>query len=423
MSSAVGQWRSALPEGLAARAVEVATQTAERMRTPLDVADHEVVDTAVAAALLHGQLDRHRPDEGWDKVAHGQLAHAAATAARFGTGSVGLSRGLGGVGFATWSLSREGARYQRLIAELDQNIITTVSARAEFLSASPAGPPASLIDVISGLAGTGRYLLSRKDSEPARTALRSVLAGLVAVSGEEEGLPHWHIPPRSLLTGAALPTVYPDGYLDCGLAHGIAGPMALLALALRAGIDVPGQAEAVDRLATWLVAQRIDDEWGANWPSATTLDGEGGEPTHAAWCYGSPGVARALWLAGTALDDDSRRELAVSAMKSVYARPPRARRVEHSPGLCHGVGGLLAITLRFAHDTGDPAFAEAAVEQTERLLALHEPDRPYGFRVQNDKGEKVDEPGLIDGAAGTALALLAAGSDAEPGWDGMLLLS
>jgi hypothetical protein len=419
MSTAVEQWRSVLPHGLAARAVEVATEIAERMRVPL-APDHDPLDASVGMALLHGQLDRHFPDQGWDKAAHGHLANAAAEAERSGTGAVGLFGGLGGLAFAAWLLSHGGVRYRRLIAELDQNIITTATARAALLATSPNGPQATLVDVVSGLAGSGRYLLGRNDNE---AALRTVLAALVAYAGTDDGRPRWHTPPRSLLSFAALAKSYPGGYYDCGLAHGVAGPMALLALAHRSGIEVDGQREAIARIAQWLIAQRIDDAWGANWPSAIPLEGDGAGPTHAAWCYGSPGVARALWLAGAALDDTEIREFAVMAMKSVCARPPEARLVDDSPGLCHGVGGLLAITLRFAHDTGDPEFFEAATSLTERLLALYQPDRFYGFRVRDDKGQLVDRPELLDGAAGAALALLAAGTDTEPGWDGMLLLS
>jgi len=421
MSAAVEQWRSALPEGLAARAVRVATEIAERVRTPVAIgtSDHDVIETAVGIALLHGQLDRHRPDQGWDRAAHAQLAHAAAAAESSGTGPPGLFGGTGGLAFAAWSLSRGGERYRRLIAELDRNVITGLTARAELLSESPVGPPSYLIDVINGLAGSGGYLLRRRETE----VLRPVLAALVAVSGAEDGLPHWHIPQRSLIAGAALPGRYPDGYLDCGLAHGVAGPMVLLALALRAGIEVAGQRDAVERMARWLVAQRVDDAWGVNWPSAVELGGDRAEPTHAAWCYGSPGVARALWLAGAALEDGALQELAVSAMKAVHTRPPEARRVDRSPGLCHGIAGLLEITLRFAHDTGDPAFTEAAAPLTEQLLAMYEPNRPFGYYALDDKGAKVDQSGLLDGAAGVALALLTAGTGVEPGWDGMLLLS
>ncbi|MEV6414299.1 lanthionine synthetase LanC family protein [Kribbella sp. NPDC051718] len=54
-------------------------------------------------------------------------------------------------------------------------------------------------------------------------------------------------------------------------------------------------------------------------------------------------------------------------MAAVYRRPWSARQIGDSPGLCHGVAGLLQITLRFADDTGEPVFTEAAVPGASRF--------------------------------------------------------
>ena len=421
----IERWRCVLPDDVAVRAVEVATEIADRLRAPDVVggADHEVIEAAIGAALLHGQLDSQRPGQDWDRTAHELLAYATRIVEGTTPTSAGLFGGLSGVAYGAWTLSHDGVRYQRLIAGLEHNINATAATTADFLARSPVGPASYLSDVITGLAGIGRYLLCRNDNEP---TLRKVLAALVELCGSDGDLPHWHVPPRSLAPGSALASGYPRGYLDCGLAHGIAGSLALMSLALTAGIAVEGQKEAIQTVVHWLVAQRADDEWGANWPSAVELPGNDGgpsSPTHAAWCYGSPGVARAMWLAGEALHDEAWRGLAVSAMKSVHARPAAARRIEDSPGLCHGVAGLLMITLRFAHDTGDPTFADAAVSLTRQLLELYDPELPFGYRALSDDGATADKPGLLDGAAGAALALLAAGTDTAPVWDGMLLLS
>jgi len=101
---------------------------------------------------------------------------------------------------------------------------------------------------------------------------------------------------------------HPHGNLNCGLAHGIPGPLATMSLALACDVTVPGLPEAVDRAAGWLAGHRADDYWGVNWPVAVSLiavgsvvaaePGRAGEPSRSAWCYGAPGVARALWLAG-----------------------------------------------------------------------------------------------------------------------------
>jgi hypothetical protein len=133
-------------------------------------------------------------------------------------------------------------------------------------------------------------------------------------------------------------------------------------------------------------------------------------------------VARALWLAGTALEDEALTGLAVEAMAAVYRRPVRVRHID-SPTFCHGVSGLLQITLRFGHDTGLPVFTDAAVALTGQLLDAYEPDSLLGFRGVEPDGTRVDQPGLLDGAAGVALVLLAAATGAEPGWDRMFLLA
>ncbi|MGW1807070.1 lanthionine synthetase LanC family protein [Streptomyces sp. NPDC002078] len=45
---------------------------------------------------------------------------------------------------------------------------------------------------------------------------------------------------------------WPGGHGNFGLAHGIAGPLALLAMALRHGHAVPGQTQAIIRICDWL---------------------------------------------------------------------------------------------------------------------------------------------------------------------------
>jgi hypothetical protein len=64
-----------------------------------------------------------------------------------------------------------------------------------------------------------------------------------------------------------------------------------------------------------------------------------------------------------------------------------------------------------------------AAELTEQLLGLYEPDSLAGFRDLEQNARKVDNPGLLNGAAGVVLTLLAAAADAEPAWDRMFLLS
>lgn len=412
-------WKVTLPAPLADRAVETAVEVASRLRDREVPGVQSGLEASAGVAVLHGQLDRLRPGDGWDRAAHAALA--AATDDLNGPWSThpGLFGGLGGVAFAAWWLSRDGSRYQHLLSTLDSRILPAATDRGAALAAQPYGLPARAFDTIVGLAGTAGYLLYRR-AEP---ALRSVLAGLVQLCQDGPAGPNWFTPAEVMFPDSPIAQQFPEGVFNSGLAHGIPGPVAALALASRASVSVAGQDEALARASQWLVENRTDDEWGPNWSFGVSRTGRTTHPAQSAWCYGSPGVARSLWLAGTALDDAKLRDLAVEAMAAVYRRPWRARAIGSSPGLCHGVGGLLQITLRFAHDTGEEMFTEAATDLTERLLALYEPDRAVGFVSIEDAGARVDRPGLLDGAAGAALALLAAGGVVEPRWDRLLLLA
>ncbi len=112
----------------------------------------------------------------------------------------------------------------------------------------------------------------------------------------------------------------------------------------------------------------------------------------------------------------------MQAMEAVYRRPIPERRID-SPTLCHGVAGLLQVTLRFAYDTQLPIFTEAVIDLTDQILARMDPDRPMMIADIEPTGNLVDLPGFLNGATGAALVLLAAATEHEPLWDRVLALS
>jgi hypothetical protein len=197
-----------------------------------------------------------------------------------------------------------------------------------------------------------------------------------------------------------------------------------MSVALTAGAEVDGQRDAVHRTADAIAGAQLSDRWGATFPIVAGIGSDAIEPTPGrnAWCYGPPGVARALWLAGTAVDREDLCDLAVETMLAVGRRPVGERRID-SPTLCHGVAGLLAITLRFAADTRRPEFGAAARDLARRLVDAFEPETTFGYRNLEPSGSRIDHPGVLDGAAGVALVLLAAAASVEPRWDSVLLLS
>lgn len=416
------------------RVEEAATATRTQTAFPRSAhwAPYSVAQGYAGLALLWSYLDALSPEEGWDVTAREHLELAVRDAETHFNLPTGLFSGLSGMAFSAWQLSRQGTRYRRLLSSLDQEIAAQSLPLADSVRAQH-GVNVGDFDVISGLSGIGAYLLCRRHEPGVEAALSGVVQALLHLGGEEDGVPRWHTPIQHLWD-EEVQKLYPHGNLNCGLAHGIPGPLAFLALAHRAGVESPGLPEGIARLADWLCQNRLDDSWGVNWPTATPLvetEGRLEAPPAAAtaegtsrcaWCYGSPGIARALWLAGEALDRDEYRDLAVAAMEAIFRRPIMERRID-SPTFCHGIAGLLQITLRFAHDTGQAVFIEQSCALVRQILASYQPESLLGFRNLEVPGSETDQPGLLDGAPGVALVLLAAATGVEPTWDRLFLLS
>jgi hypothetical protein len=94
--------------------------------------------------------------------------------------------------------------------------------------------------------------------------------------------------------------------------------------------------------------------------------------------------------------------------------------------LCHGSAGLSLLYQRLWVATGDPFFRDQATMWFDRTLAIGEQGTGGigGYRnFDNKRGQWTDAIGIVDGAAGIGLSLLAATSDVEPLWDRVMLLS
>lgn len=437
-------WRSPLPADLAGEALSVAVELAGRCTDPdrvreanelcarqtqFPVALHwdpfSVAQGDIGQALLCGQLHQVDPDAGWDRAGAGFAATAAALLRRGhlpGMGTVGGSSGLGFVGRRL-----KDANLTPQLPGLDGAIAQDALGTAAAIRGRH-GIAVSTFDQISGLSGVLLCALPN-DHQAAAPVTPFLLKALAAMASEPGEPPAWHTPPEFLYDDEQR-HYYPFGNLNLGLAHGIPGPLAALAVAVRLGLGGEETRTAASRLGDWLASHATTAEPGPGWESVVTLapgpDGLVEQPPRGvgrdAWCYGTPGAARALFIAGEALDRPDWRDLAVAAMAAVYRRPVAARGID-SPTFCHGVAGLLQITLRFHHDTGLPVFADAAAALTRQVLEAVELDRPMGIANVEPGANLVDQPGILDGAAGVSLVLLSAASEVEPTWDRMFALS
>ncbi|MFJ3642880.1 lanthionine synthetase C family protein [Streptomyces sp. NPDC090108] len=288
-------------------------------------------------------------------------------------------------------------------------------------------PAVAEFDAIRGLAGFGGYFLRRDPTGPALQAILDYCVRLTEpVTHDGEVLPGWWA-----LTGPSgrPDDRYPGGHGNNGMAHGIGSILALLSLSACSGAVVPGQHQAMRTVLAWLDRWKTSTTLGPAWPYWLTRDDlHTGQPAATAprrpsWCYGTAGLARAQQLAALALGDVERRAQAEAALVGALTEPAQLRATVDT-GLCHGVTGLAHLAARTASDASPDTAAELRAVIPSLLVRLlpsgGSPEDAAMTLVHDSAGS-----GLLDGAAGTALGVLAAASTGRPStsWDACLLIA
>ncbi|ARF53877.1 lanthionine synthetase C family protein [Streptomyces gilvosporeus] len=378
-------------------------------------------------ALLFAELSRTAPPDRRERYRAAAHAHLAAAAAQVRTAPTdGLFQGPPALAFAAHAARHAPDDYARLLHRLDdllaRRVRTLLADENARLDAGRPGTRIAAYDAVSGATGLGRLLLARHHGHPSarqgpEAGLRATVRYLIRLSGPVRAhgrtVPGWWTPDGpSMRPEPALPR----GHLNFGLAHGIAGPLALLALTRRAGLTEPGHDAALTAFAEALAHQRRAD---GQWTGVVPFDGHPDGPAdprpaaaRTAWCYGTPGAACALHLAAEALGRPDWSRTAVAALTAALEAPRGVTDV----GLCHGWAGLLHLTAHLARSSGDPHLTARAAESAGRLLdALAHAARSRSVARRT---------GLLDGTAGIALALHSWAADAPPAtaWDAALLI-
>lgn len=300
---------------------------------------------------------------------------------------------------------------ERVIGEFDttdvDDVLLTILSRPSW-----RGP----YDLVGGLTGLGVYALD----SPRRAAIASRIIQILESQAvlTDQGL-SWFTP-ASFIHPRARPT-RPDGVFDLGLAHGIAGVLALLARAVLSGVERERSRKLLAEAVPSLLAQRLLAGSGSHFPDQVIV-GRPAMPSRLAWCYGDLAVAAALYTAGIACDEEQWVDIAEDVARDAATRPQEQSGVVDAP-LCHGAAGVAYLLLRFHMATGDPSFAEASRRWFRELTRMRETEAFLTLRTDdegNPKRETVD--GLLEGKCGIALALLAATRSEPPRWDRLLLI-
>ncbi len=257
-------------------------------------------------------------------------------------------------------------------------------------------------DLVNGLSGLLVYAVERLPRASARECIDRFVLGLEELSiGTELGRT-WNVPlydPKEVAELAGSPL------RKLGAAHGVAGAIGALAAVCR-GVEHEPARRLLEQAVAWLLAQRCEPGSAAEFPMQ--MKGDAAEVySRQGWCVGDPGIATTLLSAADALGRADWRDQALEVGLAAARRRKSAGVREL--GLCHGAAGLAHLFNRLHQATGEAALAEASRQWFTAAL-----DRYDG---------ETGPLGLLNGAAGVGLALLAGLTDEEPLWDRVLAVA
>lgn len=431
--------------------IEICRRIIERLSEPADVRAVVLADNNISMfgshpwgdlvlssgnlsiSLLMTQWDNFYPEEGADLTAHKYFLETINALGRDGVpNNISMFSGLSGMGFALNYASHGGERYADFLEKINQLIFNIFDELIEaYREIKEVGVSPFWYDVISGLTGVGRYFLFLSDKKEARVRLEQILDYLISFADpvEVKGkiMPGWYIAPKNMFTNDDRKK-YPNGGFNCGMAHGIAGPLSLLSLSASQGITVPGQREAIGVMADWLISKKRTEVKGLVWPSWVSLESEASGIVDVkfdcrdAWCYGTAGVSRSLYLAGKATDNKNYLDIARMGFEAVFNRDPDIWNLDGA-SFCHGFSGTLQVANRMYKDTGDILYKKLINKLLKEIINVGCEENPFIFKDFEGQNH-IDKAGLLDGAAGIALSLVSTlhiQEDFE--WDNCFLIS
>jgi len=346
--------------------------------------------------------------------------------------SCSLFGGLADIGLGVHAVYKTTGYYKKFLDSLNKLIVKTTLEEIQHLKENIKNLEILSYDTVFGLAGVTAYLLLFKEDKEVDKAIKEALTYFILMTQDQEvfgyPVPSYYISFDNLYSEEEQ-NIYPKGNFNLGLSHGITGPLTVMSLALNEGIEVEGQRDAIKRILEDLkVFKYIDDNGGIFWPGRVKFEDYitkkcNLDKRRASWCYGTPGIARAMYFAGKSIQDYESIELAKKAFDGLCNMNQEDWLLD-SPTICHGYSGLLAVIQSMYKGTGDLTYQKCAMRITDIVLGFYEENSKYGFidinyiKGSDEKVQLEEKEGIsfLNGSIGVVLALLSSTKQVDTNW-------
>lgn len=433
--------------------IDICQDIAEKLRSPsivyekvqLEISrgtfpNSQWPDLALASGLpgiacFYATMDHLFPDQRWDQSAHEYFKLTASRCESEGFSSYSLFYGLCGLCFAVFLGSKQGSRYQKLLKKLDGALTQEIEKLLSYFNSESTEYAPYHYNLMHGLSGIIAYLLLRKEDGYLQKLLRDCVEALIKIMRStknvgDKAVPAWFVAPQEDQFYSN--EHFPQGGFLLSTSTGIIGSLSALSLALWHGIRSPQIEHTIKEIATWLRQRQIKTEEGCFWPYIWPFEAEseGQLPketeNHSSWSFGISSVANSLYLAGRATQDKALMAFAEQSFLSLFAKQ-NGELNAMDPTFSTGKAGLLATTYQMAKMTNSGTLMQQASRLEQDLRGLYNPSHPFGFQMTHytpsGTTNHLNDPGLLDGASGIALALLLVDGRANDiPWDRAFLL-
>ena len=339
--------------------------------------------------------------------------------------TISLFSGLAGLGFAAYSLYKSTSHYKIFIDSLNKIIVTKTLDLIDTMNSNLNNIDMITYDTISGLSGVAGYLLLFKEEPEIRKCVELILTSLITMTKDRivfgKKVAGWHILGENQFLEEEKNT-YKKGNFNLGISHGITGVLAVLSIALTEGIEVEGQKNSINRILVDLKKYMYTDENGyIYWPAKIKFEDyiNGKCPIYksrASWCYGTPGIARIMYLAGKAMNDQESIDISIKAIEGICNMKVDELMID-SPTICHGYAGLLTVIQVMYLDVKNPIFDMGRKKILKLILRFYSNDAKFGFyntvyNIDNNlyskktKLVREDDISFLQGTSGILLSLL-----------------
>lgn len=393
-----------------------------------------------ALMILFSEIDRVFPSKIWKNACKKYATGLLNALMTNGYSSLSLSSGLTGASFAAYIAFQNDPSYQLLHQKLHNLLL----AKLKEISLPDLRISSYLdCDLMCGICGFLSYLYHFSHQEDEQDLIKRFLSFIIQTCGFIETpagkVPAWLNSPASYAKlpqelSDELESLYPNGFFDTGLAHGVAGYLAALARGLSCGFKLPNQEEAMDNVCNWLKESRqevstVSEVWPRRFSFHTTnhslihkcdfyFDGMG---------YGAPGIYNSIRLAASSLIN---KNLLAFCTTEFNKQLPRIQNIEFNDqlSLCYGASGILSIANQFASANKSIELDVFRKNVEKKIINRYDPTLPFGFKCvplarKPFEASPIDNFGLISGVAGILLSLLTAHTNSRTLWTSMFLLN